>query len=266
MSDESLARVAHYYDRFSRVYDVLSSPRYYRKPREAAVEALRLEPGQVVLNVPCGTGQSFQLLQDRLRGTGTVVGVDLSPGMLAKADAKVRANGWKNVDLIRDDVAVLDAEWAASRGVTEGMTPFCAISVSPASRPGNGSPTSWWPPSSPADVWWSGLVHPHRSLRGAFIRWIGKGEVDRDLPSYLRDRLDDVEVDQSFKGSDMFVAAGVRRGGSLSTRQRPVRPGGMRFKCPVRFSCSRLSGRRVAAEGRTFDRVTVIKVRRLALR
>lgn len=46
---------------------------------------------------------------------------------------------------------------------------------------------------------------PHRSLRGAIIRC--------DLPSYLRDRLDDVEVDRSFKGSDMFVAAGVRPGG-----------------------------------------------------
>ena len=32
----------------------------------------------------------------------------------------------------------------------------------------------------------------------------------RLLPNYLRERLDEFEVDQSFKGGDMFVAAGVR--------------------------------------------------------
>jgi hypothetical protein len=42
---------------------------------------------------------------------------------------------------------------------------------------------------------------PRRSLRGAFIRRIGEGEVDRDLPGYLRDRLEDVEVDETFKGA-----------------------------------------------------------------
>ena len=214
MSDESLARVAHYYDRFSRVYDVLSSPRYYRKPREAAVEALRLEPGQVVLNVPCGTGQSFHLLQDRLRGTGAVVGVDLSPGMLAKADAKVRANGWNNVDLIRDDVTVLDVEWAASRGVTGGYDAvLCDLGLSgfPSWHRVTDQLVSTLKPGGRLVVmdWFI----PHRSLRGSIIRWIGKGAVDRDLPNYLRGRLDDVEVDQSFKGGDMFVAAGVRRGG-----------------------------------------------------
>ncbi len=214
MSDESLARVAHYYDRFSRVYDVLSSPRYYRKPREAAVEALRLEPGQVVLNVPCGTGQSLQLLQDRLRGTGTVVGVDVSPGMLARADAKVRANGWNNVILIRDDVTVLDVEWATSRGVTGGYDAvLCDLGLSgfPSwQRVTDQLVTTLKPGGRLVVMDW---FIPHRSLRGAIIRWIGKGEVDRDLPSYLRDRLDDVEVDRSFKGSDMFVAAGVRPGG-----------------------------------------------------
>ncbi len=213
MSDESLARVVRYYDRFSRVYDVLSSPRYYRKPREAAVEALRLEPGQVVLNVPCGTGQSFQLLQDRLRGTGTVVGVDLSPGMLAKADARVRANGWDNVDLVRDDVTGLDAEWAASLGVTGGFDAvLCDLGLSgfPSWQRVTDQLASALKPGGRLVVmdWFI----PHRSLRGAFIRRIGKGEVDRDIPGYLRDRLDDVEVDQTFKGNDMFVAVGVRPG------------------------------------------------------
>ena len=211
MSGEFQERVVRYYDRFSTVYDVLSSPRYYRKPREAAVEALRLEPGAVVLNVPCGTGQSFGLLQDRLRGTGRMTGVDLSPGMLAKADAKVRANGWDNVDLIQEDVTALDAEWTAALGVTEGYDAvLCDLGLSgfPSWQRVTDQLVSTLKPGGRLVVmdWFI----PRRSLRGAVIRWIGKGEVDRDLPNYLRGRLEDVEVDQSFKGGDMFVASGVR--------------------------------------------------------
>lgn len=211
MSDESLAGVVRYYDRFSRVYDVVSSPRYYRRPREAAVAALRLEPGQVVLNVPCGTGQSFPLLQDRLRGTGTLVGVDVSPGMLARAEAKVGANGWDNVDLIRADVSGLDAEWAASQGRARGYDAvLCDLGLSgfPTWQRVTDQLVTTLKPSGRLVVmdWFI----PHRSLLGAFIRWIGKGEVDRDIPSYMRNTLDEVEVDQSFKGGDMFVAGGVR--------------------------------------------------------
>ena len=92
-SDQALDRAARYYDRFSRVYDVLLSPRYYRPPREAGVEALALEAGQVVLNVPCGTGQ--------------------------------------NVDLFRDDVTTIDAEWAASRSAPHGYDAvFCDLGLS----------------------------------------------------------------------------------------------------------------------------------------
>ncbi len=99
-SDQALDRAARYYDRFSRVYDVLLSPRYYRPPREAGVEALALEAGRVVLNVPCGTGQ--------------------------------------NVDLFRDDVTRIDAEWAASRSARTGTTRCSATWVCPASRRGSG--------------------------------------------------------------------------------------------------------------------------------
>ncbi len=211
MSDESLARAARYYDRFSLVYDVLSSPRYYRKPREAAVEALRLRPGQAVLNVPCGTGQNFPLLQSHLRGTGRVVGVDLSAGMLAKAAAKVRADGSGNIDLIREDVTALDSEWAASQGVPHGFDAvLCDLGLSgfPSwQRVADQLLTTLKPGGRLVVMDW---FIPHRSLRGEFIRWIGKGEVDRDLPGYLRDRMEDVEVDGSFKGGDMFVAAGAR--------------------------------------------------------
>ena len=178
----------------------------------------------MVLNVPCGTGQSFELLQHRLRETGRVAGVDVSPGMLDKADAKVRAHGWANVDLVREDVTVLDAEWAASHGVTEGYDAvLCDLGLSgfPAwQRVTDQLVTTLKPGGRLVVMDW---FIPRRSLRGTVIRWIGRGEVDRDIPGYLGDRLDEFEVDRSFKGGDMFVAAGVRPGDGLGGRSaRPA--------------------------------------------
>ncbi len=79
-----------YYDKFSRVYDLLSPDWYYRKPRKFAIQALALGERQTVLNLPCGTGQNFRYFQQYLNGSGIIVGVDLSSGMLQKPVGKLR--------------------------------------------------------------------------------------------------------------------------------------------------------------------------------
>jgi len=93
-----------WYDLFSRFYDSSLEP-LYGSQRAAAAEALRLEPGSVVLDLPCGTGQSFDVIAPRAR---TVIGADLSTGMLAKAGARIAKNGWSNVHLIARDVHAID--------------------------------------------------------------------------------------------------------------------------------------------------------------
>ena len=49
------------------------------------VELAALSPGERVLDVACGTGAVAWLAADRLGPAGTVVGVDVNPGMLAVA-------------------------------------------------------------------------------------------------------------------------------------------------------------------------------------
>jgi len=68
--------------------------------RLAAMARLDLRPGQTVLDVGCGTGQSFALLEEAIGPEGRIIGVDLSPDMLAYARARVARHRWRNVTLV----------------------------------------------------------------------------------------------------------------------------------------------------------------------
>jgi ubiquinone/menaquinone biosynthesis C-methylase UbiE len=84
-----------------------AAPRYDRHMRRfarwqrLAVDRLELQPGQTVLDVACGTGLNFPLLEARVGPGGQIVGIDLSPEMLAQAKDRVNAQGWDNVALIQ---------------------------------------------------------------------------------------------------------------------------------------------------------------------
>jgi acyl dehydratase/ubiquinone/menaquinone biosynthesis C-methylase UbiE len=68
--------------------------------RHRAVSHLRLQPGDVVLDVGCGTGMSFEPIQAAIGPSGRLVGIEPCPEMLAGAGARVEAAGWDNVTLL----------------------------------------------------------------------------------------------------------------------------------------------------------------------
>ena len=88
--------------------------------RARAVDLLELTPGQVVLDVGCGTGLCFSMVQERIGPTGWVIGIDRSAEMLARADVRCAKQGWRNVTLIESD-----AEWADIRRSADAAL-FCA--------------------------------------------------------------------------------------------------------------------------------------------
>jgi demethylmenaquinone methyltransferase/2-methoxy-6-polyprenyl-1,4-benzoquinol methylase len=69
--------------------------------RERTIAALDLQPGQCVLDVACGTGLSLALLRECVGDSGQVYGFDHSAEMLAQAQARVAAAGWRNITLIQ---------------------------------------------------------------------------------------------------------------------------------------------------------------------
>ena len=64
------------------------------------MERLLLQPGDTVVEIGCGTGLNFALIQEKIGPEGRIVGVDLSPEMLAQAAGRVRRMGWTNVELV----------------------------------------------------------------------------------------------------------------------------------------------------------------------
>ena len=68
--------------------------------RETLIGHIDIRPGDRILDIGCGTGKNFDAIQERLRGSGELIGVDCSPTMLEKAEERIRSRGWKNVRLI----------------------------------------------------------------------------------------------------------------------------------------------------------------------
>ncbi len=96
-----------WYDVFSRFYDS-SLEKLYLEHRALAVQALQLSPGQVVLDLPCGTGQSLDGLSAAVGADGLVIGADFSEGMLKRAQTRTEKRGLTNVALHQTDVHALD--------------------------------------------------------------------------------------------------------------------------------------------------------------
>lgn len=85
------------YRRNARFYDWVCRPT--RSQRVEAVRCLALEPGAVVLDLGCGTGLSFELLEAAVGPTGRIIGVEVSAAMLEQAKRRVSRHGWRNVEL-----------------------------------------------------------------------------------------------------------------------------------------------------------------------
>lgn len=88
--------------------------------RRRSLAALELEPGDRVLELGCGPGNSFRALHNAVGPDGQVVGVDYNAGMVQRADARIREAGWENVHVLQADAAMpglasttFDAAYAA---------------------------------------------------------------------------------------------------------------------------------------------------------
>jgi ubiquinone/menaquinone biosynthesis C-methylase UbiE len=68
--------------------------------RKESVDALNLKKANTVFDLCCGTGLNFSLLEKKIGNDGRIIGIDLTPELLVKADSLCAQNGWTNIELV----------------------------------------------------------------------------------------------------------------------------------------------------------------------
>ena len=204
--------------------------------RRIAIERLSLKPGDVVLDVGCGTGLSMPLLEDCVGTQGRIVGIEQSPEMIERARARTLHHGWSNVTLLHGEAEAADVAGAIEHAADAALfhfthdilrEPKAVANVLRNLQPGArvvASGLQW------ADRWaWplnlfvlGAALHSVTSLRGLDQPW-----------SHLGTQIDQLHVDSAMAGA-IYVVSGVVRdalrdeapGKASNQRRRP--PSGKR--------------------------------------
>ena len=252
---ETYRKKAKHYDITSRFYPVPGYPQ--RTQRLRAVQELGLRPGDSVVDIACGTGLNFSLIEQVIGPHGRIVGVDLTDAMLAQAQHRIEANGWSNISLVQADAAEFNFPTEVDAILSTyalSQVPRCgdviahgAAALSPGGR---------WvvldlevPDNAPRWLAQLGieLVRPFASIDEWIVRrpW----ETIREA---LQDRLVDLSWSELFFGT-AFLAAGSRGSRTVDEPQRerwlPDEEG-----APRRVACWTLGPHRAEVLGRPAGR------------
>jgi len=115
---------AKHYDLFVRIYPLIGLR--METYRSRAVELLRLKRGDLVVELGCGTGLNFSRILKQIGPEGRLIGVDLTPGMLACAQERVKCSGWKNIELVQSDITKYNLPERVNAVLSVGVFGFVA--------------------------------------------------------------------------------------------------------------------------------------------
>jgi ubiquinone/menaquinone biosynthesis C-methylase UbiE len=204
---------ARHYNFTSRLYPVPGYPQQAQRRR--SVRALRLRPGDTVVDVACGTGQNFPLIEQAIGPEGRIIGVDLTDAMLAQAQHRIESNGWSNVRLVQADAAEFDFPTAVDAILSTyalSHVPECAVVIAHGAEAL--SPGGRWvvldlkaPDSAPRWLAQLGIAVARRF--GSIDAWIARRPWDA-LRTAMQDELADLSWTDLCFGT-AFLAAGSRR-------------------------------------------------------
>jgi demethylmenaquinone methyltransferase/2-methoxy-6-polyprenyl-1,4-benzoquinol methylase len=220
---ETYRKKARHYDITSRLYPVPGYPQ--RTQRLRAAQALGLRQGDSVVEIACGTGLNFSLLEQAVGPDGRIVGVDLTDAMLAQAQHRIETNGWSNINLVQADAAEFDFP-----AEVDGILSTYALSHVPDCRDviAHGaaalSPGGRWvvldlkvPDNAPRWLAQLGttLVRPF----GSIDQWIMRRPWEA-IRAAMRDSLADLSWSELSLGT-AFLAAGSRGSGTADEPPQP---------------------------------------------
>ena len=195
----------------ARIYDLELA--LFEPMRQRAIDRLRLKNGDRVLDVGCGTGLSFPVLEGRVGPEGSIIGIEQSPEMLERAGARVAENSWKNVVLIlasAEEAAIPLAADAALFHFTHDImrTPKALANVCSHLKPGArivAAGLKWAPiRAMPLNLLvWNAALQSTSTLEGLARPW-----------SHLEPLVSEFELEQMLGGT-VYIASGVIKQGGI---------------------------------------------------
>ena len=130
---EGLAWQTGVWDRMSNVY-LQEIDRRFVPVVDNIVARARLRPGERVLDLGTGTGAVAERVASAVGADGEVVGVDISPEMLALARQRVAAGGMQNVTFREGRAEALPVEEAGFDAVLASLSLMYVIDRAAAAR------------------------------------------------------------------------------------------------------------------------------------
>ncbi|MEE9494198.1 MAG: class I SAM-dependent methyltransferase [Gammaproteobacteria bacterium] len=106
-ADPKKDAVATLFNQVSTLYDC-EATRFFTFCGERLVNVVKPEAGTKLLDVATGTGAVAVPMAQAIGPEGRVTGIDLSAGMLGKAEANIKKIGLNNIDLFEMDAENLD--------------------------------------------------------------------------------------------------------------------------------------------------------------
>lgn len=85
-----------FYDRISHVYDAIADGGEHQA-REEGLKQLNVQPGETVLEIGYGTGNTVLELAKAVGPDGQILGIDISKGMQDVASKKVKEAGYRDI-------------------------------------------------------------------------------------------------------------------------------------------------------------------------
>jgi ubiquinone/menaquinone biosynthesis C-methylase UbiE len=176
-----------------------------------------------VIDIACGTGLNFPLIEEVIGPDGRIVGVDLTDAMLAHAQNRIKTNGWSNISLVQADAADFDFPTEVDAILSTyalSQVPECAevIAHGAAALSGGGR----WvvldlkvPDNTPGWLAQLGtaIVRPFASID----EWITRRPWEA-IRAAMQEELADLSWTELFFGT-AFLAAGSRGPGTFGARR-----------------------------------------------
>ena len=200
-------RVRRLYSLVAGIYDLrVGTFLRWRKP---AVEALRLSPGDTVLDLACGTGLNFRHIIERIGPAGRLVGVDFTRPMLKRAQRKLARHHWGSATLVEGDATRLPLAAESCDGVicsyAMAIIPDYRRAIAEAVRVLKpGGRLVLLEPKRGSTLWAKALT-PLVALSG-----IGIVHLDRKAWEELPALLEDVSR-RDYAGGLVYIASGTKR-------------------------------------------------------